>query len=515
MGQDRIIGASGRRDLGAQTNDNEVVTMPLTVDLDGTLLLTDTLFESLAEHLRRRPLWAFWQLLQLPFAIAKVKDRLIKNVELDVDSLPVNEDVLAYCKRAKAAGREVWLVSAADQKIVDRVAARFGIFDRAIGSDGQTNNKGSAKARLLAREAPQGFEYIGDSPADYKVWKSAARASHVDKGDSRRRSIEKMGVPVAHSFERPKASLRVWLKALRIHQWAKNALIFVPAILSMQIVNLPVLWKLLAAFPLLGLMASGTYILNDLLDLQADRAHRTKHKRPFAAGHIKLWRGFVAAPALILIGLIGGFVISPGFAALQLLYLIITITYSLVLKRAALADTIALSFLYSLRLMMGAAVAAVALTQWLLVFSMFLFVSLSLAKRHVEIVAKAESGARFIANRGYRAEDAGLTLGLGLATATAAPLILVLYIIDSAWPSGLYHFPEVLWAAPVLLSLWLMRVWLLANRGELNDDPVVFAIKDPQSLIMGVSLALSFTLAAVIPSEWITSIDLDAMFGRR
>lgn len=515
MGQDRIIGARSRRDLGLQTNDNDAVTMPLTVDLDGTLLLTDTLFEALAEHLRRRPLWAMWQLIQLPFGIAKVKDRLTKGIELDVDRLPVNEQVLNYCKRSKTDGREVWLVSAADQKMVDRVAARFGIFDRAIGSDGQTNNKGSAKGRLLTREAPDGFEYVGDSPADYKVWKSAALSSHVGKGEKRRRAMEKMGFTVAHSFERPKAGLRTWLKALRVHQWAKNALIFIPAILSMQIVNPAVLWKLLAAFPLLGLMASGTYILNDLFDLQADRAHRTKHKRPFASGHIKLWQGFIAAPALILIGLIGGFIISPGFAALQLLYLIITITYSLVLKRAALADTIALSFLYSLRLMMGAALAAVALTQWLLVFSMFLFVSLSLAKRHVEIVAKAESGARFVANRGYRSEDAGLTLGLGLATATAAPLILVLYIIDSAWPSGLYHFPEVLWAAPVLLSLWLMRVWLLANRGELHDDPVVFAVKDPQSLTIGAGLALSFVLAAVIPSEWITNIDLDAIFGRR
>ncbi|RYD76525.1 MAG: hypothetical protein EOP84_16740, partial [Verrucomicrobiaceae bacterium] len=197
VGQDQIIGANGRPGSGIRSNDNDAVTMPLTVDLDGTLLLTDTLFEALAEHLRRRPLWALWQLLQLPFSIAKVKDRLTKSVDVDVDSLPVNEDVLAYCKRAKASGREVWLVSAADQKMVDRVAARFGIFDRAIGSDGTTNNKGSAKARLLTREAPAGFEYVGDSPADYKVWKHAARCSYVGKGESRRKAIERMGVQVA------------------------------------------------------------------------------------------------------------------------------------------------------------------------------------------------------------------------------------------------------------------------------------------------------------------------------
>ncbi|MEQ1609824.1 MAG: UbiA family prenyltransferase [Hyphomonadaceae bacterium] len=510
-----MIRADGLPAPGVQTNDNDIVTMPLAVDLDGTLLLTDTLFESLAEHLRHRPLWALWQLLQLPFAIAKVKERLTKNVELDVDTLPVNQDVLAYCERAKASGREVWLVSAADQKMVDRVAARFGIFDRAIGSDGQTNNKGSAKARLLAREAPGGFEYVGDSPADYKVWKSAARSSHVGKGEARRRSIEKMGVPVAHSFELPKAGFRVWLKALRIHQWAKNALIFFPAILAMRIVEPEILLKLVFALPLLGLMTSGTYILNDLLDLQAERTHRSKFKRPFASGRIKLWHGFVAAPALILVGLVGGFIISPGFALTQLLYLAVTLSYSLVLKRAALADTMALSFLYTLRLIMGAVLASVALTQWLLVFSMFLFVSLSLAKRHVEVLAKAQSGGRFVANRGYRAEDVVLTLGLGLATATAAPLILVLYIIESAWPSGLYQLPEALWAAPVLLSLWLMRVWLLANRGELHDDPVVFAMKDRQSLIAGIALALAFIIAALVSPDWFANLAPEALSGRR
>lgn len=515
MGQDQIIGAAGQLPLGAQTNDNDVVTMPLTVDLDGTLLLTDTLFEALAAHLRKRPLWTLWQLLQLPFAIAKVKARLTKNSDVDVDSLPVNEDVLAYCKRAKAAGREVWLVSAADQKMVDRVAARFGNFDRAIGSDGETNNKGSAKAKLLKREAPNGFEYVGDSPADYKVWKNAARASHVDKGDTRRRFIEKMGVPVAHSFERPKADLRVWLKAMRVHQWAKNGLIFIPAILAMRIIEPDILLKLIIAFPLIGFMASGTYILNDLLDLRADRAHRSKFKRPLASGRIKLWQGFVAAPTLVLVGLVGGLLISPAFALTQLVYLIVTLAYSLFFRRAALADTIALSFLYTLRLVMGTLLAAVALSQWLLVFSMFLSVSLSLAKRYVAVLAKAQSGDGYVANRGYRSEDANLALSLGVATATAAPLILVLYIIDSAWPSGVYQMPQALWSAPVLLTLWLTRVWLYAHRGEMHDDPVVFAVKDPKSLILGLALAIAVTTAAFASPDWFTNFDVDALFGRR
>ncbi len=500
---------------GADTNDNEAVTLPLAVDLDGTLLLTDTLFEALAEQIRRRPFWALWQLMQLPFAIAKVKLRLTKDVRLQIEHLPVNDEVLAYCRRAKAAGRQVWLVSAADQDVVDRVAQRFGLFDRAIGSDGKTNNKGSNKARLLEKEAPEGFEYLGDSPADYKVWRKASRSSHVGKGDARRRSIEKLGVPVAYTFSRPKAGIGAWLKALRLHQWAKNVLIFVPAILAMRIFEPAVFLKLGIAMLLMGALASGTYILNDLLDLQADRAHPSKFKRPLASGRIKLWQGFVASPLLIICGLVGGFVLSPAFATTMLSYLVVTLLYSLRLKRTALADTMALSFLYTLRLIMGAVLAAVALSQWLLVFSMFLFVSLSLAKRHVEVLQRLASGHKYVSNRGYRAEDAGLTLGLGLATATAVPLILVLYIIESAWPSGIYSAPEALWATPVLISIWLMRVWLLANRGELHDDPVVFAIKDPQSLLVGLAMGLSFLCAAILPAGFASVFNLGQFFGSR
>ena len=485
---------------------------PLAVDLDGTLLLTDTLFEALGEHLRRRPWWALAQLIQLPFAIAKVKARLSAGLNLDVATLPVNDDVLGYCREAKAAGREVWLVSAADQKVVDQVAARFGIFDRVIGSNGTTNNKGGAKARLLEREAPGGFEYVGDSPADMKVWARAKTASHVDKGDTRKRAIERMGVTVARSFERPKAGLGAWLKTMRVHQWAKNALIFVPAILAMKIGNLPTLMTLAIAFPLLGAMASGTYILNDIVNLSADRGHSIKRNRPFASGRVKLWQGFVAAPVLILGGLVGGLLLSPAFAATMLSYLIVTLAYSFVIKRAAVVDAMALAFLYTMRLIMGAVLAGVLLSQWVMVFSMLLFVSLSLAKRHTEVSRRVSAGERRVARRGYRAEDA--TLGLGLATATAVPVALVLFILESAWPSGLYKTPEALWLAPVALSMWLMRVWLLANRGELHDDPLVLAIKDPQSLAAGALLAASFAAAAFLPEGSLDLLNVNRLFGQ-
>lgn len=487
--------------------------MLLAVDLDGTLLLTDTLFEGLAEHFRRRPLWALWQMLQLPFALARVKARVQSQAKLNMASLPANEGVVAYCRRERAAGRQVWLVSASDQGIVEEAAARFGVFDRAVGSDGQTNNKGHAKAAFLEKAAPQGFEYIGDSRADMKVWRKAKAASVVEGGPVSAAKVERAGIKVAQRFQRPKRGISAWRKALRMHQWSKNVLIFVPAVMAMKIASVPTLLTLLAALPLLGAMASGTYILNDLVDLAADRGHPSKHKRPFASGRLKLWQGFVAAPLLILGGLAGGFLLSPAYGVTMVSYLVTTLAYSFLLKRAALVDTLTLSFLYTLRLVMGAVLAGVVLSHWLMVFSMFMFVSLSLAKRHTEVLRVMESGERRIANRGYRAEDATITLGLGLAAATATPLILVLYIMDYAVPSGVFSTPEALWIAPIALTMWLMRVWLLANRGQLDDDPVVFAFKDPQSLAIGGLLALAFGAAALLPEGSAHLLNINALFG--
>ena len=487
--------------------------LPLAVDLDGTLLLTDTLFEALAEQLRRRPVWTLWQMIQLPFSIAKVKARIQAAARVDIATLPVNKAVADYCIRARAEGRQVWLVTAADQSVAEETVKHFPFFHRAVGSDGVTNNKGAAKARKLQELAPEGFEYVGDSRADLKVWKDAKAASLVGGGDMRRRAVARLGVQVAREFDRPARGVSAWRKALRMHQWAKNALIFVPAILAMKITDPATLIALLIALPLLGILASGTYILNDLVDLAADRGHPAKKNRPFASGQLKLWQGFLVAPLMIVGALAGGFLLSPGFGATMLSYLIITLAYSFKLKRVALADTLTLSLLYTLRLVMGAVLAGVMLSQWLMVFSLFLFVSLSLAKRHAEAIRRTDAGERGVATRGYRAEDAGLTLGLGIATATVSPLIMALYIIESAWPSGVYQTPEALWIAPAALSVWLMRVWLLANRGELDDDPVVFAVKDPQSLMIGAVLAAGMLAAAYLPPGSARMLNVNELLG--
>ena len=490
-----------KSDLGNadQAKASVAPKLPLVVDLDGTLIKTDTLFEAFAEGLRVRPLQTALSVLKLPFGIAPFKAEMMRDHRIDLEVLPLNEEVLAYVRAEKAKGRAIWLVSAADQSIVEAIAARVGVFDRAIGSDGRTNNKGMRKAELLTSLAPEGFEYIGDSNADMKVWEKASAAAHVGGGDARKREIEQRGVTVVASFKSPNEGLKAWRKALRLHQWAKNAMMFVAPILGLRLLDLATITACLAGFVCMGVMASGTYLLNDLLDLSADRRHHSKRRRPFAAGRLPLVQGLMAAPVLIVGALIGGALISSGFGVAMAIYLVITLAYSFGLKRVPLFDTMILAFLFTIRLIMGGVLASVVVTQWLLVFSMFLFFSLSLAKRHVEVLRKVEAGLTKSAGRGYEARDASLTLGLGLASATATPVILALYIIGEAGPSGLYHQPQFLWGAPLLLSMWLCRVWLLANRAELDDDPVSFAVKDPLSLAIGVGLAAFFAAAAFLP----------------
>ncbi|MEQ1780887.1 MAG: UbiA family prenyltransferase [Hyphomonadaceae bacterium] len=329
--------------------------MLLAVDLDGTLVNTDTLFEALAERLGRRPFWTLSQMIQLPFAIARVKARIQSAGRIDIPTLPVNEQVLAYCHQSKQAGRPVWLVSAADQLIVTQVAEHFGVFDRAVGSDGAINNKGSAKGVFLQKVAPEGFEYVGDSRADLKVWVKAKAASLVGGDEARVRAVERMGATIANRFDRPKRGVGAWLKALRPLRWVKNVLIFVPALATMQIADPSILFALLLALPALCATASGVYILNDLVDLRDDRAHPARNTRPFASGRLKIWQGFVVGPALMLGGLLGGLFLSPPFALAMFAYVAISLAYSFSLKRVAWAKTATRLLLIALRLVMGAA----------------------------------------------------------------------------------------------------------------------------------------------------------------
>jgi 4-hydroxybenzoate polyprenyltransferase len=287
-----------------------------------------------------------------------------------------------------------------------------------------------------------------------------------------------------------------WLSALRLHQWAKNLLVFVPLVLAGGLLTPGPLFRQLAGLVLIGVCASGAYILNDIRDLEADRAHPTKQLRPFADGRLAPRSGVIVAVVLILLGLTGAAALSPAFAAWVAVYMVGTLAYSMWLKRLAIVDVAALAGLYTLRLVMGAALAAVPLSEWLAIFAITFFFSLSVAKRHVEIVKAAAGAPGPIAGRGYRTQDAALTLTLGVAAAMTAFLVMVLFVVFQAFHQANYVRPEFLWSAPFLTFLWIARVWLFAARGELDDDPVVFALKDRVSLALG-ALVLASVLIAV------------------
>ncbi len=472
--------------------------LPLVVDLDGTLLRTDTAFELIAANLTRSPLAVATALATGAVSRARMKRVLARAGALDVETLPLRDDLVAYLVEQRRAGREIHLVSAADQAIVDEVAARVGIFDSAIGSRDGVNLKGARKAAFLAERFPEGFVYAGDSPADGPVWRAAAGAIVVGNLHAAERAQRRSCTPLEASFPDEPATLKDWRMAFRLHQWAKNILLFVALIVGHQFGD-PQAWlACVLGFLVLGAVASGTYVLNDLVDLPSDRRHPTKRLRMLASGRLRISRGLLLAPALIAGGLAASFRLDPWFGVGIGAYLLITLAYSFRLKRVPFLDTLMLAWLFTLRILMGAALVGVVVSEWLLVFSMFFFFGLSIAKRHVEVLKRGQAGGGALPGRGFSSEDAAVTLAFGVASSVASILILVMYLMDGAFPSGFYTAPAFLWAMPVVVGGWLTRIWLLAHRGQLDDDPVAFALRDRASIALGAVLAAAFAAAAFI-----------------
>ena len=285
----------------------------------------------------------------------------------------------------------------------------------------------------------------------------------------------------------------LWLRALRFHQWTKNILLFVPLFVGHVFTGQAVATATIG-FVLLCLLSSATYIINDLADLEADRAHPTKRLRPFASGRLKVAYGSIAAPLMIIGALVGAYLLAPAFAASMLAYLLVTLAYSYRLKRVALLDVFIIGVLFTLRIVMGTEILGIAHSAWLLSFALSFFLSLALAKRHAEVMAAADH-AEEIAGRGYRGGDWPITLTFGVGVGLVSVVIMLLYMANDAAPSGFYHQPGWLYAIPALLTVWLMRIWLLSHRTVLHDDPVVFALRDAVSLGLGLTVAIVFFLA--------------------
>jgi 4-hydroxybenzoate polyprenyltransferase/phosphoserine phosphatase len=460
------------------------------VDLDGTLLATDSLHELALGLAWQRP----FDLLRLPGWLAggraHLKARLAERVALDPSRLPYRDEVLGALRAARAAGRPCVLVTAADQRVAKAVADHLGLFSEVLASDGAANLKGRHKAeRLAERFGRGGFEYLGDAAADLPVWEAAGAASLVAPSEGLRRRVAAR-IPVARTLGARGGAgsrLRAWLRALRVHQWVKNALLVLPLLASHRF-DEPALWRLAAlAFVAFSFGTSAVYVWNDLADLASDRAHPTKRRRPFASGELSVAAGLVAAPLLLGAALVLSAAALPArFAAVLGAYVAANIVYTFWLKRVAIADVVLLAAFYTLRVVAGGIAVAVVLSPWLLAFCLFFFLNLAFLKRYVDVRRLAEGTQGRVPGRDYEAADLPLLAGMGLASGYLAALILALYV-QSENVARLYRSPDLLFVATPLAAYWLSRMWLLAHRGRMDDDPVAFAVRDP--VTWGVGLA--------------------------
>ncbi len=460
----------------------ESVAIPLCVDLDGTLTPIDTLHENFMGLVRQSPR----SLLSIPFWLlkgkAKLKHEIASHAKFDPTNLPLNRGLLDFLKSESATGRKIVLATAADQTIAEAIARDVGVFDEVIASDGERNLSAETKrAALVSRFGERGFDYAGNEKADEFVWRSARKAIVVGSNDQIERA--RRITDVDRVFPTVKAGPMVWLKAIRLHQWVKNALIFLPAVLAHQILNPAILLKALLAFIAFGLCASSVYLVNDLLDLSADRRHPRKYKRPFASGLISVRSGGVAAALLLIGAIVVALSVGGRFAAVLAGYYVLTWSYSLRLKRAAVVDVMTLAGLYTIRIIAGAAATAITLSFWLLAFSVFIFLSLGFVKRYTELDETRRANKTTTHGRGYSAADLPLLQNLGVTAGYCTIVVMALYI-NSADSTVLYHHNKPLWLICPLLLYWISRVWLLTTRGQMHDDPVVFALRDRISLVV-------------------------------
>lgn len=469
--------------------------LPLVVDLDGALLKVDALHESLIALLLRRP----WQALRALLVLltrgrAATNARIAAFDPLDVEALPMREDVLAWLQEEVIAGREVHLISATTgQAIVERIAERLQLFESCIGGNGHRDLQGAAKAAWLRERFPKGFSYLGGSEA--AVWQSASTVALAGAGPAAGRDIAALNKRVEAEFPVQSVRTGVLLDQFRLHQWSKNVLVFLPLLLAHRFTDLRGWLHVLLAFGGMGLTASATYLVNDLSDLSDDRRHATKRNRPLAAGAFPTLAAVAMVPLMLIAGSALTFAASPEAAVVLAAYVALTLAYSFRLKRVPLLDTAVIGLLFTLRIVLGAAAVRTPPSPWLLAFSMMLFFSLAMAKRQSEIAkALRVNDTVGIARRGYEPGDVVLTLVYGIASGVASLVISMLYITNGV-ATELYGNPDWLWAVPLLLYLWQMRVWLLAHRGALDDDPIVFALKDKASLALAAGCLLALYLA--------------------
>lgn len=467
--------------------------MPMFVDLDRTLIHTDMLFESLIAHLRRWPVHIFLLPFWLLRGRAYLKARIADGIHIEAASLPYNGALCELLKDLAAQGRPIYLATASDRHLANAIAAHLGFFSGVIASEGTANLKGLRKLEAIQKIAPEEFDYAGDSPADLSVWRRARQGIVVSASkrliDEARRSTSVLTV-----YESPSPNLKTYFRALRIHQWLKNLLVFVPLLTAFQFTDMQAVGASLLAFFAMSLAASATYLINDLLDLPSDRTHPRKRNRPFASGALPITHGLLLAPLSMALGVGMALLHSPQLGLAIVLYVILTSAYSLVLKRYFLIDTLTLALLYTCRIIVGAIAIRVAPSFWILAFSMFIFLSLALVKRTSEVSMLLQHSILHAKGRDYHGSDLGVLYPMGICSGFIAVLVFALYI-NANEVIPLYRTPEALWVVCVCLLYWIGRMWFKTGRGEMHDDPLVFAVRDSASQALIVIMVLSSAFA--------------------
>ncbi|MFZ0099635.1 MAG: UbiA family prenyltransferase [Gemmobacter sp.] len=482
-------------DYGFQDQSPVPVAVPLIVDLDHTLCRTDTMHEALIGLVASRPRI----IASLPFWLASgkkaFKTALADRKIIDPDQLPYDADVIALIEAARAEGRNVALISASEQRQVSAIASHLGLFDEAMGTgsdDAPDNLSGQAKADYLVRRfGAQGFDYIGDSAADVPVWAAARKAYGIRVASSTERQANAQGIRLQRVGD-GWSELPALLRACRPHQWAKNLLVLLPVLIAHDPSHLPAALLAMVCF---SLTASATYIINDLVDLPLDRAHPRKKHRPFAAGDASARSGVMLAAGLLTVsGLVAAILLPAAFLWTLPIYLFAASAYSFLLKRKMMVDVVALASLYTLRVVAGCTATGIALSPWLLVFSMFLFLSLATIKRQAEVQEMVTRATDKTAGHVLMAGDLPILQAMSVAAAQSAVLVLALYSQDPHVQAS-FGSPNLLLLICPVLFVWLGRMQMLTRRGHMPDDPIVFTIKDRLGLICVALMLLIFTLA--------------------
>jgi len=463
----------------------------LCVDLDGTILNGDLLWESLLVLLGAHPWYIFLIPLWLMRGRAYLKHEIARRVALNVSTLPFHEDVIGYLREEKRRGRKLILATGSDETLATAVADYLGFFDFVLGSDGKTNLTGENKRRKIKDTlGDKEFDYAGNSAVDLPIWDAAQTAILVGPSPRLLKTLHRTQ-SVGGVFEIRKWQWSSLAKALRPLHWAKNLLVFVPLVMAHEFTNKEKVAQAILAFASFSLCASGVYVLNDLFDLEADRLHPIKRTRAFASGELPLWMGLLLSPMLLAAGIAIGAGVSRLFFATMVIYAAATTLYSVYGKREPIVDVLLLTGLYLLRILGGGVATNVPVSPWLLAFSMFFLLSQAFAKRQAELIGSAadETGQAAPSKRNYITRDIDLVQQFGVTSGYLSVLVLALYI-NGREVTSLYHHPQLIWLACPLLLFWISRLWFITNRGQMNEDPVVFATRDPVSYLVGLVMLL-------------------------